>query len=413
MLGSRQMAKIIEEAYRAGAKVVLVGDPEQLQAIEAGAAYRAIAERIGFIEMTEIRRQREAWQQQATRDFASERTAEGLLAYQQHDNVHRFDTKEAAMTGMIEHWDDVRSPEQSHILLAYTRDDVQKLNEQARAMRHAQGELGPDHRIETSRGERIFAEHDRIYFLRNNDRELRVKNGTLGTIEKINGDQLTVRIDQDDRAHARRVTFSLKDYNDLDHGYAATVYKAQGITVDRTYILASRYFDRHSTYVAMSRHRERADLYISRDVFVTFKDLSRALGRERTKDVTLDYSRERGFDVGEDRFVQDRFVAYQPPYSAVLTPERKARTEKRLAQRWYEITLRAGIAELQKKTGLSYSLELKEGDQGIYRGMVEVAGQQYGVLEQAQGMAKLISVDQLESQQKNEVMMIEKHTHPC
>ena len=105
MLGSRQMAKIIEEAHRAGAKIALVGDPEQLQAIEAGAAYRAIAERVGFVEMREIRRQTEPWRQQATRDFASSRTADGLLAYEQHDNVHTFNTKDAAMTGMIEQWD--------------------------------------------------------------------------------------------------------------------------------------------------------------------------------------------------------------------------------------------------------------------------------------------------------------------
>ena len=298
MLGSRQMAKIMAEAHRAGAKVVLVGDPEQLQAIEAGAAYRAIAERVGFVEMTEIRRQQEAWQQQATRDFARERTAEGLLAYEQHDNIHTFNTQEAAMTGMVEQWDEVRSqaPDKSQLMLAYTRDEVRTLNEQARAMRHAQGELGQDHSVETARGQRTFAEQDRIYFLRNDNRALQVKNGTLGTIEKINEDKLTVRLDHGDSASARRVEFSLKDYNDIDHGYAATVYKAQGVTVDRTYVLASTYFDRHSTYVAMSRHREGADLYVNREDFPSFSDLSKSLSRERTKDVTLDYAQRRGFE---------------------------------------------------------------------------------------------------------------------
>ena len=85
MLGSRQMARIMEEGSRAGAKIVLVGDPEQLQAIEAGAAYRAIAEHVGSVEMNEIRRQSEPWQQQATRDFATKRTTDGLKAYNKHD----------------------------------------------------------------------------------------------------------------------------------------------------------------------------------------------------------------------------------------------------------------------------------------------------------------------------------------
>lgn len=413
MLGSRQMAKIIEEAHRVGAKVALVGDPEQLQAIEAGAAYRAIAERTGFVEMTDIRRQNESWQQQATRDFASERTADGLLAYEQHDNVHTFNTKDSAMTGMIEQWDEVRSQSlnKSQIMLAYTRDEVRQLNEQARSMRHAQGELGKDHTIETSRGQRTFAEQDRIYFLRNDNRELQVKNGTLGTIEKINNDKLIVRLDHGGPEKARRVEFSLKDYNDIDHGYAATVYKAQGVTVDRTHVLASKYFDRHSTYVAMSRHREGADLYVNRDDFPSFGDLSKSLGRERTKDVTLDYSEGRGFDVSEDKRIKDRTTDQQKTYSANLTEDRLASAEKRLAQRQYEKAMQADIGELARKTGLSYSLDIQEGDRGVYRGMVEIAGRRYGVLEQEQGRAKLIGTDKLESRQKDKAMMIEKHTN--
>ena len=93
------------------------------------------------------------------------------------------------MTGMIAQWDEARSqaPDKSQIMLAYTRDEVQSLNTRARAMRHAQGELGQDHEVETARGKRTFAEGDRIYFLRNENRELHVKNGTLGTIEKMEG----------------------------------------------------------------------------------------------------------------------------------------------------------------------------------------------------------------------------------
>ncbi|MCB1826830.1 MAG: Ti-type conjugative transfer relaxase TraA [Coxiellaceae bacterium] len=413
MLGSRQMAKIIEEVHCAGAKVALVGDPEQLQAIEAGAAYRAIAERVGFVEMTDIRRQIEAWQQQATRDFASSRTADGLLAYEQHDNVHTFNTKDSAMIGMIEEWDEVRSQslDKSQIMLAYTRDEVRQLNEQARTIRRSQGELGQDHTVETSRGQRTFAEQDRIYFLRNDNRELHVKNGTLGTIEKINDDKLIVSLDHGDREKARRFEFSLKDYNDIDHGYAATVYKAQGVTVDRTHVLASKYFDRHSTYVAISRHREGADLYVSRDDFPSFSDLSKTLSRERTKDVTLDYSIDRGFDVSEDKRIKDRTTDQQKIYSVNLTEDRLASAEKRLAQRQYEKAMQADISELQKKTGLSYSMELQEGDRGVYRGMVEIAGRRYGVLEQEQGSAKLIEASQIESQQKDKAMMIEKHTN--
>ncbi len=58
MVASRQLARSVAEAEKQGAKLVLVGDHEQLQAIGAGSPFRAIAERIGSVELTDIRRQK-------------------------------------------------------------------------------------------------------------------------------------------------------------------------------------------------------------------------------------------------------------------------------------------------------------------------------------------------------------------
>src|SRR3546814_9646131 len=77
-----------------------------------------------------------------------------------------------------------------------------------------------------------------------------VKNGTLGTVERVSEQSMTVRTDD-----GRSVAFDMKDYRDLDHGYAATIHKAQGMTIDCTHVLATPGMDRHGAYVAMSRHR--------------------------------------------------------------------------------------------------------------------------------------------------------------
>src|SRR3546814_5564680 len=77
-LGTRQMERVLSHAADAGAKVVLVGDPQQLQAIEAGAAFRVIHERHGGVEITEVRRQHIEWQQDATRQLATGRTGEAI-----------------------------------------------------------------------------------------------------------------------------------------------------------------------------------------------------------------------------------------------------------------------------------------------------------------------------------------------
>src|SRR5690606_2441215 len=104
MVGTRQMERVLSHAADAGAKVVLVGDPQQLQAIEAGAAFRAIHERHGGVAITEVRRQQEDWQRDATRDLATGRTGHAIHAYDAHDMVHSADTREQARGDLIDRW---------------------------------------------------------------------------------------------------------------------------------------------------------------------------------------------------------------------------------------------------------------------------------------------------------------------
>jgi len=296
MIGSRQMERLLSAAQRSGAKVVLVGDPEQLQAIEAGAAFRAIAERVGAAEITEVRRQRAAWQQAATRELATGRTDEALARYERVGMVTGHATLTEAKDAMIAGWGAARqeNPQARQIMLAYRRDDVRDLNERARAVRQAAGELGDDWRVATERGARQFAVGERVYFLRN-ERSLGVKNGTLGTVERIEGhvpgqgERLVVRLDD-----GPVVGFDVKDYAHIDHGYAATVHKSQGVTVDRAHVLATSHMDRHAAYVGLSRHRERVDLHWGADELGNRERLTRSLGRDRLKDTSLDYGLAAG-----------------------------------------------------------------------------------------------------------------------
>jgi Ti-type conjugative transfer relaxase TraA len=287
MVGTRQMERVLSHAADAGAKVVLVGDPQQLQAIEAGAAFRAIHERHGGVEITEVRRQHEGWQQDATRHLATGRTGEAINAYAERGMVHTAETREQARTELVERWDRDRqaNPDASRIILTHTNDEVRELNDTARDRMRAAGELGDDVRMKVERGERDFASGDRIMFLRN-ERGLEVKNGTLGTVEQVNQQGMTVRTDD-----GRSVAFDTKDYRDFDHGYAATIHKAQGMTVDRGHVLATPGMDRHSSYVGMTRHRDGLALHYGRDDFKDDAQLARTLSRERAKDMASDYAR--------------------------------------------------------------------------------------------------------------------------
>jgi hypothetical protein len=201
--------------------------------------------------------------------------------------LHEAQTREQARGDLIERWDRDRqaAPERSRIILTHTNDEVRALNEGARERMRAAGDLGDDMRLTVERGARHFASGDRVMFLQN-ERGLGVKNGTLGTIEQVNAQSMTVQTDD-----GRSVRFDLKDYNRIDHGYAATIHKAQGMTVDRAHVLATPGMDAHSSYVALSRHRDGVDLHYGRDDFANEDRLVRTLSRDRAKDMASDYER--------------------------------------------------------------------------------------------------------------------------
>jgi hypothetical protein len=133
---------------------------------------------------------------------------------------------------------------------------------------------------------------------------------------------MTVKLDD-----GRSIAFDTKNYAHVDHGYAATIHKSQGVTVDRTHVLAKPGLDRHATYVALTRHREGVQVHYGRDDFDTGNALLRTLSRERSKDMASDYS--LGRDVNPERsFAERRGISFRERVAEVvrkIVPE-KARS---------------------------------------------------------------------------------------
>ena len=299
MVGSRQLARFIGEAEQRGAKIVLVGDHEQLQAIGAGAPFRAIAEQIGHAELSDIRRQREDWQREASVSFATHRTTEGLAAYRDHGDIHLAATGDEVRAEIVRDYlaDRDERPDGTRVVMAHRRADVRALNEGIRAELQERGDLARVEPIssggesgsigegqsvthdrererpraltyQTNNGSRDFAEGDRIVFLEN-DRDLGVKNGMLGTVERVEVGRIVAQLDgPKGQGDGDSVSIPTDSYQAIDHGYATTIHKNQGATVDRAYVLASGTMDRHLTYVAMTRHRDGAQLYASAEEFI-------------------------------------------------------------------------------------------------------------------------------------------------
>jgi Ti-type conjugative transfer relaxase TraA len=382
MVGTRLMHEVLGHAREAGAKVVLVGDNEQLQSIEAGGSFRGIIHRTGYVELADVRRQKIEWQKDATREFSGrkDQVEKAIEMYRDHGSTNEHMTKEEAKDQLMKDWADYRTnnKQRTSLMLAYTNRDVADLNLGARQYRKLSGDLcGAEYTIMTEKGERKFCAGDRILFLRN-ESSLGVRNGTLGTIEKINRGSMAVKLDKGDM-----VAFDIHMYKDFDHGYAATVHKTQGSTIDRTFVLGTRHFDKHTAYVAMSRHREDVTLYFSKDEFKSFEDLQRVMGRERPKGLVIDYGLPRGIEP-DDRLIQ---------------AERMMSMEDISKKAQEDLLRKAEEQYVKQMKGKGIHVEFPQGKavEGYYTRVEEIGGNKYAVIDThadpAKGVRYMIPYD--------------------
>lgn len=220
--------------------------------------------------------------------------------------AHRADTRIATKQALVEAWAQDRQalPNQSHLMLAFTNKDATSLNELARALMREQGEIkGRDYSFTTQRLDtddfgnevktphtREFAEGDRILFTRNDNR-LGVKNGTLGTIQSLDQNKIAVALDMEGKQGDGKkiVSFSPNLYPFIDHGWATTIHKAQGTTVDHVKLLASYEQYRNLTYVGMSRHRHSLQVFASDLDFWREDKMFHRLSRVQEKLSGFDY----------------------------------------------------------------------------------------------------------------------------
>ncbi|MGH1330670.1 MAG: AAA family ATPase [Paracoccaceae bacterium] len=263
MVGTRQLARVAEGLRNRGCKLVLVGDPDQLQPIEAGTPFRDVVASTGAAKLSEIRRQKQAWQRMASQDLANGQSESALQTYADHGAVHDMPDRDHAIGALvadyIADWDTYGECK-SRLALAHRRKDVYAINQAIRAARNATAPPSHEMLVETDHGPRAFTVGDRILFTRN-DATLNVRNGLLGTVQFVGESRLRVEFDVDDAGDKHRLTFSTRDFSAIDHGFAVSIHRSQGCTVDRSFVLSSRNLDQNLTYVAMTRHREEVGLY--------------------------------------------------------------------------------------------------------------------------------------------------------
>ncbi len=293
------LADIVQHVKQAKAKLVLVGDNDQLQPIGPGAPFRALTERAGFAALSQILRQQDIGDRQATAWLSQGKVSKALQYYHAAGQIHFSDNESTAYRHLLEDWKTslTSGPLPEHMILAHRNQDVDALNLAAREQLIQSNMLSDKGKTFcTEKGDINLAPGERLLFLKNN-KELGVCNGQLGTITHLKHNKVTVQLD-DAKAS---ISFDSNKYQSYTYGYAQTIHKAQGATYDNVFVYAAgQYWDRHLSYVALSRHSQHVNLYSHREAYRDIAKLSQVMSQERVKDNILDwplsFAMRRGFD---------------------------------------------------------------------------------------------------------------------
>ncbi|HAT7006125.1 TPA: Ti-type conjugative transfer relaxase TraA [Legionella pneumophila] len=297
MVDFSSIAYLIKEASKAGSKVVLIGDPDQLKPIQKGEIFRGIAARTGYIELENIQRQRDLGDRQASLDLAKGDIEKAIQHYQDKGAITIADTTLQALEQVIVDWkQDLETTNMTDtIMLSYTRKAVNQLNDQAREALIAENKLGEENivyqgmerSLKISTGERLL--------FRENNKVLGVRNGDTATVKEINTQQMSVQLDS-----GELLTIP-KEYKALDYAYALTVHKSQGMTAKKVRVLIdSKYWDKNLSFVAMTRHKEQLNIYADKENHPAVQALKQTLSRSSTKDNVIDWPLDFASRVGFD-----------------------------------------------------------------------------------------------------------------
>jgi len=326
MVDSASLAHLIEYAERAEAKLVLIGDPEQLGEIEAGGLFRAIAERTEPIRLEEVIRHEHRVDREAAKLIREGEGAQALGLYVSEERVTVAPDSEAMRAALVRDWHKAHEREIDAAMIANRNRDVERLNATAREVLREQGKLGAE---EIEVGEARFAAGDRV-ITRVNDRQAEIYNRERWQIAEVDAEQRRVVLDGIDQARRVEVeadylarTNPHSDAPALEHAYAVTTYSAQGTTADEAFVMVDPSMDKQELYVAASRSRGETFIYATPEIQSHREEIAPVPDRsaEALPHIALAAERDRAQLAAHDAALRSRF-------SGLPTEELVARREE-------------------------------------------------------------------------------------
>jgi AAA domain-containing protein/relaxase-like protein len=352
MIATEHLAKLAAAARASGAKLILAGDDKQLGSIERGGMFETLRLSHGAAILKDVQRVKDAAQKVAFGEMHEGEFSGALKIAEKAGRLHWAEKQDDSLRGMAEKYaaDVAASPDKRRFMFAFTNAEVDALNTYARAIHKQRGDLGDGHTLPTATGAQEFSTGDRILFSGNGrtqqEKRAGLTNGNAGTIAAIDmtgpKPRVTVALDTapafagaGSGREPRTVSFIVGEnaeageFNKLKLGYAGTIYKGQGATLDQTYVCHSAHWKSSAAYVALTRHKESVEIFASRETVKDLDAMARGLGRSDNKRAATAYRIDN--DAAIPAGLESTVATLADPRAQARGPDMRAATSARAA----------------------------------------------------------------------------------
>ena len=286
MVDARTMSRLLAHVHDAGAKMVAVGDPKQLEAVGAGAPFRQLLDSLGSARLSERRRQKNPEEQRLAGEFIDGK-ASGKTLLAQMEATGKLVQDKHQVKRLAQDYLADPAAEKDKLVVVHTHADAAAVNAQIRAglkgksLDESQAATIETRNREGDRRQSEICVGERIRFTKNggpdgppvfnNDLGEVVGIGRKAILDKDGKDtgktstMLRVRMEADAAGKQREVEIDTHAYQRIDYAYARTVHSAQGLGVDSVFYLGrgGGNVDRNAGMVAMTRAKQNFRMYVS------------------------------------------------------------------------------------------------------------------------------------------------------
>jgi len=267
MADTSRLENLTAVVARAGAKLVVIGDAEQLPSIGPGGMFERLAAIGPSAQLSTVHRTLDRDEQRAWRDLREGRSDRAMARYLAKGRLHVSDSRDEAVERAVESWaalTEVLPVTDVALISDASNTEIARLNARAQHYRAMRGELGerevnlPGVHYGIRAGDRVATVSQ--YFVPG---ERRVENGSLGVVLEVSAvGAALVEFD----THGQLLTLAGEDLAGIRLGYAQHIHRAQGATVNRTLVVTGGWqTSKEPAYVEASRARHGTDWFVSRE----------------------------------------------------------------------------------------------------------------------------------------------------